>query len=173
MNMWKYFRQKQGGKYIKAWLGFILLNYVICLAPIGASYYFSNQKFLFATLLAYCFTLLAITVYSFMYFRKEDVGGIISANLWIIIAWVFMFAYIIVFLLYNLVDKVSLALNTNMMSSAALAFIPAGVISLGLSIPVIRLQVAADKPQQVISTIKKSENEGDVVINKINKEGIS
>ncbi|GAI20087.1 unnamed protein product, partial [marine sediment metagenome] len=62
---------------------------------------------------------------------------------------------------------------TNMMSSAALAFIPAGVISLGLSIPVIRLQVAADKPQQVISIIKKSENEGDAVINKINKEGIS
>ncbi|GAH91347.1 unnamed protein product, partial [marine sediment metagenome] len=104
MNMWKYFRQKQGGKYIKAWLGFILLNYVICLAPIGAAYYFSNQMFLFVSLLAYCFTLLAITVYSFMYFRKEDVGGIISANLWIIIAWVFMFAYIIVFLLYNLVD---------------------------------------------------------------------
>jgi hypothetical protein len=47
------------------------------------------------------------------------------------------------------------------------------VISLGLSIPVIRLQVAADKPQQVINTIKKSENEGDAVINKINKEGIS
>ena len=168
--MWKYFRQKQGGKYVKAWLSFILLNYIICLAPIGASYYFSNRMFLFASLLAYCFTLLAITVYSFMYFRKEDVGGTISANLWIIIAWVFMFAYIIVFLLYNLVDKVSLALNTNMMSSAALVFIPAGVISLCLSIPVIRLQVAADK---MISTIRKSEDEGDKTRSQINREGIS
>ena len=173
MNAWKYLRQKQVGKYIQAYLGFILLNYVICLAPIGASYYFSTQKFLLASLLAYCFTLLAVTVYSFMYFRKEDVGGIISANLRVIIAMVFMFAYIVMFLLYNLVDNVSLALNTNMMGSAALAFIPAGVISLVLIIPVIRVQVAADKPEQVIRTIKKSESEGDETISQINREGIS
>lgn len=172
MNIWKYFRKKRVGKYVQAYLGFILLNYIICLAPIGASYYFSTQTLLLTSFLAYCFTLLAVTVYSFMYLRKEDVGGIISANLWIIIAWVFMFAYIITFLLYNLVDNVTLALNTSVMSKAILAFIPAFVIPLVLSIPVIRLQVAADKPQQLISTIRKSENEGDEVISKIGQEGI-
>lgn len=173
LNVRKYLREKQVGKYTQAYLGFILLSYVICLAPIGASYYFSTQTLLLASFLAYCFTLLAMTVYSFMYFRKEDVGGIISANLGIIIAWVFMFLYIIMFLLYNLVDDVSLALNTNMMSTAALAFIPAFLIPLVLIVPVIRMQVAADKPEQLISTIRKSEDEGDEVINKINREGIS
>jgi len=173
LNIWKYFREKQVGKYIKAYLAFILLNYVICLAPIGASYCFSSQTFLLASFLVYCFTLLAVTVYSFMYFRKEEVGGIISANLWIIIAWVFMFAYIIMFLLYNLVDNVNLALNTNMMSTATFAFIPACVVPLVLIVPVIRMQVVADKSQQVISTIRKSEDEGDHTRDQINREGIS
>lgn len=173
MNIWKYFREKQVGKYIKAYLGFILLNYVICLAPIGASYYFSTQTFLLASLLVYCFTLLAVTVYSFMYFRKEDVGGIISANLWIIIALVFMFGYIVMFLLYNLVDNINICLNTNMMSTATLSFIPACLVPLVLIVPVIRLQVAADKPEQLRSTIRKSEDEGDATIEQINREGIS
>jgi len=173
MNILRYFREKQVGKYIQAYLAFILLNYVICLAPIGASYCFSAQTLSLASFLAYCFTLLAVTVYSFMYLRKEDVGGIISANLWIIIAWVFMFAYIIMFLLYNLVDNVTLALNTSFISTTVFAFIPAFVIPLVLSVPVIRLQVAADKPQRLISTIRRSESEGNEVINKINREGIS
>lgn len=173
MNIWRYFRNRQFGKYVQAYLGFILLNYFICLAPIGVSYYFSPQTLLLASFLAYCFTLLAVTVYSFMYFRKEDVGGIISANLWIIIAWVFMFAYIIIFLLYNLVDNVTLTLNTSVMSTATLAFIPAFVIPLILIVPVIRQQVAADKPEQLINKIKKSKDEGDRVISEISEEGIS
>ena len=173
MNTWKYFRQKQAGKYILAYLVFIVLNYVICLAPIGASYYFSPQTLLFSSFLAYCFTLLAVTVYSFMYFPKESVGGTIKANLGIIIAILFMVAYIVMFMLYNLVDNVSEVLNASVIKTVSLSFIPAFVIPLVLSVPVIRLQVAADKSQQVISTIKKSENEGDAVINKINQEGIS
>lgn len=173
MNTWKYFRQKQTGKYILAYLVFIILNYVICLAPIGASYYFSTQTLLLSSFLAYCFTLLAVTVYSFMYFPKENVGGTIKANLGIIIAILFMLGYIIMFILYNLVEDVSRTLNTSIFGTALLAFIPVFVVSLVLSIPVIRWQVAADKPQQLISTIRKSENEGDAVINKINKEGIS
>lgn len=173
MNTWKYFRRKQVGKYILAYLVFIILNYFICLAPIGASYYFSPQTLLLSSFLAYCFTLLAVTVYSFMYFPKESVGGIIKANLGIIIAILFMVAYIVMFILYNLADNVSEALNANVIKTVSLSFIPAFVIPLVLSVPMIRLQVAADKPQQVISTIKKSENEGDAVINKINKEGIS
>ncbi|MCX6008554.1 MAG: hypothetical protein NTW48_00660, partial [Chloroflexi bacterium] len=63
-------------------------------------------------------------------------------------------------------------LNTSAMQAVSLAFIPAFVISLGLSIPVIRMQVAADKSEQVINTIRKSETEGDKVRTKINEEGI-
>jgi len=173
LNRWKRFRQKQVGKYILAYLVFIILNYVICLVPIGASYYFSSQTLLLSSFLAYCFTLLAVTVYSFMNFPKENVGGTIKANLGIIIAILFMLGYIIMFILYNLVEDVSRTLNTSIVGTALLAFIPVFVVSLVLSIPVIRWQVEADKPQQVISTIKKSEKEGDAVINKINKEGIS
>lgn len=173
MNIWKYFREKRVGKYIQAYLAFILLNYVICLAPIIVSYCFSTQTLLLAGFLAYCFTLLAVTVYSFMYFRKEDVGGIISSNLWIISAWVFMFAYIIMFILYNLVDNVTLALNTSFISATLLALIPVLIIPLILSVPLIRVQIAADKPKQVINTIRKSKDEGDNTIDQINREGIS
>jgi hypothetical protein len=172
MNIWKYFKEKRVGKYIQAYLAFILLNYVICLAPITVSYCFSTQTLLLASFLAYCFTLLAVTVYPFMYFRKEDVGGIISSNLWVIIAWVFMFAYIIMFILYNLVDNITLALNINFIGATSLALIPALIVPLILSVPLIRLQIEADKPKQVISIISKSEDEGDDTIDQINREGI-
>lgn len=173
MNTRKYLRQKQVGKYILAYLVFIILNYVICLAPIGVSYYFSPPTLLLSSFLAYCFTLLAVTVYSFIYFPKERVGGTITANLGITIAILFMVAYIAMFILYNLVDNVSEALNASVIRTVLLSFIPAFVIPLVLSVPVIRLQVSADKSQQLMSTIKKLENEGDAFINKINKEGIS
>lgn len=173
MNTWKYFRQKQTGKYILAYLVFIILNYVICLAPIGASYYFSPQTLLFSSFLAYCFTLLAVTVYSFINFPKESVGGNIKANLGIIIAILFMVAYIVMFMLYNLVDNVSEALNASVIKTVSLSFIPVFVISLVLSVPVIRSQVAADKSQQLIKKIRKSEKEGDEVISEIDREGIS
>ena len=173
MNTWKYFRQKQVGKYILAYLVFIIMNYVICLAPIGASYYFSSQTLLLSSFLAYCFTLLAVTVYSFMYFPKENVGGTIKANLGIIMAILLMLGYMAMFLLYNLVDDVSYSLNTSIVRTALIAFIPVFVVSLVLSIPVIRFQVAADKSQQLIKTIRKSEKEGDEVISEIDQEGIS
>jgi hypothetical protein len=173
LNTRKYLRQKQVGKYILAYLVFIILNYVICLAPIGASYYFSPPTLLLSSFLAYCFTLLAVTVYSFIYFPKERVGGTITANLGITIAILFMVAYIAMFILYNLVDNVSEALNASVIRTVLLSFIPAFVIPLVLSVPVITLQVSADKSQQLMSTIKKLENEGDAFINKINKEGIS
>lgn len=173
MNTWKYFRQKQVSKYILAYLVFIILNYVICLAPIGASYYFSSQTLLLSSFLAYCFTLLAVTVYSFMYFPKENVGGTIKANLGIIMAILFMLGYIVMFILYNLVEDVSHTLNTSIVRTALLAFIPVFVVSLVLSIPVIKLQVEADKPEQLIKKIRKSEKEGNEVISEIGREGIS
>ena len=173
MNTWKYFRQKQVGKYILAYLVFIIMNYVICLAPISASYYFSTQALLLSSFLAYCFTLLAVTVYSFMHFPKENVGGIIKANLGITITILLMLGYMAMFLLYNLVDDVYYFLNTSIVRTALIAFIPVFVVSLVLSIPVIRLQVAADKPQQLIKKIRKSEKEGDEVISEIGREGIS
>ncbi len=105
MNIRKFFREKQAGKYILAYLVFIILNYLLCLAPIGASYYFSPQTLLLSSFLAYCFTLLSVTVYSFMYFPKESVGGTITSNLGIIIGILFMVAYIVMFILYNLVDR--------------------------------------------------------------------
>jgi len=173
LNIRRYFKEKQVGKFILAYLVFILLNYVICLAPIGASYYFSTETLLLSSFLAYCFTLLAITVYSFIYVSKENVGGTITANLGIITAIVFMLGYIVLFILYNLVDDVSYTLNTSILRTTLLAFIPVFVVSLVLSIPVIKLQVAADKSQQLISTIRKSEEEGDKVRSKISQEGIS
>jgi len=173
LNTWKYFRQKQVSKYILAYLVFIILNYVICLAPIGASYYFSSQTLLLSSFLAYCFTLLAVTVYSFMYFPKENVGGTIKANLGIIMAILFMLGYIVMFILYNLVEDVSHTLNTSIVRTALLAFIPVFVVSLVLSIPVIKLQVEADKPEQLIKKIRKSEKEGNEVISEIGREGIS
>jgi len=173
LNIWKFFRERQVVKYILAYLVFILLNYVICLAPIGVSYYFSPQTLLLSSFLAYCFTLLAVTVYSFIYFPKENVGGTITANLGIITAILFMLGYIVLFILYNLADDVSYALSTSIVRTVLLAFIPVFVVSLVLSIPVIKLQVAADKPQQLINQIRKSENEGDEVISKIGREGIS
>jgi hypothetical protein len=173
LDTWKYFRQRQVGKYILAYLVFIILNYVICLAPIGASYYFSPQTLLLSSFLAYCFTLLAVTVYSFMYFPKENVGGTIKANLGIIMAILFMLGYIVMFILYNLVENVSHTLNTSIVRTALLAFIPVFVVSLVLSIPVIKLQVAADKSQQLIKKIRRSEKEGDEVISEIDREGIS
>ncbi len=173
MNIRRYFKEKQVGKFILAYLVFILLNYVICLAPIGASYYFSTETLLLSSFLAYCFTLLAITVYSFIYISKENVGGTITANLGIITAILFMLGYIVLFILYNLVDDVSYTLNTSILRTTLLAFIPVFAVSLALSIPVIKLQVAADKSQQLINTIRKSENEGDRVRSKISREGIS
>jgi len=173
LNTWQYFRQKQVGKYILAYLVFIILNYVICLAPIGASYYFSPQTLLLSSFLAYCFTLLAVTVYSFMYFPKESVGGTIKANLGTIIAILFMVAYIVMFILYNLADNVSEALNADVIKTVSLSFIPAFVIPLVLSVPMIRFQVAADKSKQLIDKIRKSEDEGDKTIDQINREGIS
>jgi len=173
LNRWKILREKQVVKYILAYLGFIIMNYVICLAPIYASYYFSTETLLLSSFLAYCFTLLAVTVYSFIYFPKEKVGGTITANLGIIMAWVCMLGYIVIFILYNLVKDVSHTLNTSIVRTALLAFIPVFVVSLVLSIPVIRLQVAADKPEQFIKQIRKSEKDGDKVISKIDKEGIS
>ena len=131
MNIWKYLREKQIGKYFSAYLLFIVLNYVLCLAPIGASYYFSTQTMLLSSFLAYCFTLLAVTVYSFIFFPKESVGGTIVANLAIGITILFMVFYIVSFILYNLVDSIANVLNTSIMKTASLAFIPAFVISLG------------------------------------------
>jgi len=173
LNIWKFFRERQVVKYILAYLVFILLNYVICLAPIGASYYFSTETLLLSSFLAYCFTLLAVTVYSFIYFPKEKVGGTITANLGIITAILFMLGYIVMFILYNLVGDVSHALNTSIVRTALLAFIPVFAVSLVLSIPVIRMQVAADKAEQLIKQIRKSEKEGDEVISEIGREGIS
>ena len=172
MNMLKYFREKQTGKFFLAYLVFIILNYVTCLAPIGASYCFSTNTILLSSLLAYYFTLLAVTVYSFIYFPKENVGGTIIANLGIMMTILFMVGYIILFIMYNLVDDIANTLNTNIVKTALLSFIPVFVISLILSIPVIKQQVAADKPRQFITTIKESEDEGDDTIDKINREGI-
>ncbi len=173
MNICKFFRERQIGKYILAYLVFIIWNHVICLAPIGASYYFSTETFLFSSFLAYCFTLLAVTVYSFIYFPKEKVGGTIIANLGIITAMVLMLGYVVIFILYNLVKDFSHTLNTSIVRTALLAFIPVFVVSLVLSIPVIRLQVAADKPKKLIKQIRKSEKEGDKVRSEIGREGIS
>ena len=173
MNIWKFFGERQIVKYILAYLVFIILNYVICLAPIYASYYFSSETLLLSSFLAYCFTLLAVTVYSFIYIPKERVGGTITANLGIVTAIVFMLGYILMFILYNLVKDVSHTLNTSIVRTALLAFIPVFVVSLVLSIPVIRLQVAADKPKKLIKQIRKSEKEGDKVRSEIGREGIS
>lgn len=173
MNIWKFFRERQIVKYILAYLGFIILNYVICLAPIYASYYFSTETFLLSSFLAYCFTLLAVTVYSFIYFPKEKVGGTIIANLGIITTMVLMLGYIVIFILYNLDKDFSHTLNTSIVRTAVRAFIPVFVVSLVLSIPVIRLQVAADKPEKLIKQINKSEEEGDKVISEIGQKGIS
>jgi len=108
-----------------------------------------------------------------MYFPKESVGGTIMANLGIIIAILFMVVYIVMFILYNLADNVSEALNASAIKTVSLSFIPVFVVPLVLSVPVIQRQVAADKSLRLIRTIKKSENEGDAVISKINREGIS
>jgi len=173
LNILKFLRERQVDKYILAYLVFILMNYVICLAPIGVSYYFSPETLLLSSLLAYCFTLLAVTLYSFIYFPKEKVGGTIKANLGIITAMVLMTGYLIIFILYNLVKDFSHTLNTSIVRTALLAFIPVFVVSLVLSIPVIRLQVRADKPKQFIRQIKEAEKEGDKVISEIDREGIS
>jgi MFS family permease len=167
-----FFKGKQLVKYTLAYFVFIILNYVICLAPIGASYYFSPQSLFLSSFLAYCFTLFAVTVYSFIYFPKENVGGTIVANLGIIIAVLFMVAYIVIFMLYSLVGDVTKALDANLRITYILSFIPAFVIPIILSIPVIRLQVASDKPKQVINTINKSENDGEKLRNAIKNEGI-
>lgn len=172
MNIWRYFREKQVGDYVGAYIVFILFNYILCLAPIGASFYFSTQAVLLSSFLAYCFTLLAVTVFPFIYFSKESVGGTIKANLAIGITIFFMVVYMGSFILYNSVDKVTDILDASAVKTVSIAFIPAFLISLGLSIPVIRTQVAAEKPKQVINIIRKSETEGDEVINKINQEGI-
>jgi amino acid permease len=108
-----------------------------------------------------------------MYFPKENVGGTIKANLGIIMAILFMLGYIVMFILYNLVEDVSNTLNTSIVRTALLAFIPVFVVSLVLSIPVIRLQVEADKPEQLIKKIRKSEKEGNEVISEIGRDGIS
>lgn len=125
MNIWRNFREKQVGKYVSAYLVFILLNYVLCLAPIGASYYFSTQTVLLSSLLAYCFTLLAVTVFPFIYFPKESVGGTIMANLAIVTTIIFLVAYMGLFILYNLVDKVTDILDANVINTVSIAFIPA------------------------------------------------
>jgi hypothetical protein len=173
LNIWRNFREKQVGKYVSAYLVFILLNYVLCLAPIGVSYCFSTQTVLLSSLLAYCFTLLAVTVFPFIYFPKESVGGTIMANLAIVTTILFLVAYMGLFILYNSVDKVTDILDANATNTVSIALIPAFIISLGLSIPVVRTHVAAEKPKQVINIIRKSEAEGDEVIAKINEEGIS
>lgn len=173
MNILKFFKKRQVVKYILAYLVFFILNYIICIAPIGASYYFSTKTLLLSSFLVYCFTLLAVTVYSFIYFPQENVGGTITANLGIIVTILFMIGYIVLFILYNLVEDVSKTLNTSITSTTLIAFIPVFAISLVLNIPVIRLQVAADKSRQLINTITTSENEGEDTINQINREGIS
>ena len=172
MNVLKFLKERQILKYILAYLVFIIWNHVICLAPIGASYYFSTETFLFSSFLAYCFTLLAVTVYSFIYFPKEDVGGTIIANSGIIIAMLLMTGYLIMFILYNVDKNVSHALNISIVKTALYAFMPVFVVSIFLSIPVIKLQVRADKQKQFIRQIKEAEKEGDKVISKIGREGI-
>lgn len=171
--MWKYLREKQFSKWFLAYLVFILLNYIICIAPIGASYYFTSQNFLLSSFFAYCFTLLAVTVYSFIYIPKEDVGGTILANLGIVITMLLMIGFIALFILYNLVTNITEALNRSIAETVGASFIPVLILTVVLSIPVIKLQVAADKPKQLIKKIKKSEDEGDLVISEISEEGIS
>jgi hypothetical protein len=170
--MWRNFREKQIDKYIGAYLVFILLNYILCLAPIGASYYFSTQAILISSFFAYCFTLLAVTVFPFLYFPKENVGGTIWANVAIVITIISMIAYMVLFILYNYAAIVTSFFNTNIVNALALTFMPALIISLGLSIPVIRSQVAAEKPKKVITTINKLETEGDGIRNEISQKGI-
>jgi len=171
--MWKYLRERQCSKWVGAYLVFILLNYIVCLAPIGASYYFSKPTVLLSSFLAYCFTILAVTGYSFISNPKEGGNGKIVANLGIAVTIVFMVGYIICFILYNVVGDVTNILSKNIGLTTLVALSPVLILTLVISVPVIRLQVAADKPKKVIHTITEAETEGDRLISEISEKGIS
>jgi len=175
LNMWKYIREKQMHKYSLAILSFVWWNFAVCLLPIVASYFFrsTNNTILLSSFLAYCFTVLAVTVYFFIQRSREKIGGLIVSNAAILGTVGIMFIYMIFFFIFNYDDGVNKALSTNIVETIVASFILVFCITLMLTIPLIKEQVLADKPQKVIQTIKQSEAEGDRVISEINKEGIS
>ncbi len=173
MSIREFIKGKQIFEYFKAYTAYFLLNYAVCLVPIGVSYYFSTTTLLISSFLAYCFTLLAVTVYSFMYMSKDDVGGMLTANLGIIVVILLMVVYMGVFIMYNSVEAVFHSLNTSILKTVVLTFIPVCGISIVLTRPAIKLQIIADKSKKIMSQMKELEQEGNEVIREIEREGIS
>jgi len=167
------FKGKQICKYTQAYLIYILVNFGLCLVPIGISGYVSPEIFLLSSFLAFCYTLLAVTIYTFFFFQNEDVGGTISGNLKKMAGILLMIIYITTFIMYNTVDEISHNLNSNIFITVIIAFIPIFIFSLILSWPVIKQQVASDKPKKLYKMIKQSEDDGDELRNQIGQKGIS
>lgn len=175
MNMRKYFREKQVHKYGLATLSFIWWNFAVCLLPIVASYFFrsTNNTILLSSFLVYSFTLLAVTVYSFLHIRhRKESTSLIVTNAKILLTVGVMIIYIILYFIFNYHDGINRILSSNIVETSVASFIPVFCITLVLTVPLIKEQVLADKPEEVMRTIRQSEAEGDRTRNEINEEGI-
>jgi len=173
--MRKYFREKQVHKYTLATLSFIWWNFAVCLLPIVASYFFrsTNNTILLSSFLAYSFTLLAVTVYSFIHIRRrKESTSLIVTNAKILLTVGVMIIYIILYFIFNYDDGINRILSSNIVETSVASFVLVFCIILVLTVPLIKEQVLADTPEEVMRTIKQSEAEGDRTRNEINEEGI-
>jgi len=83
-----------------------------------------------------------------------------------------MIIYIILYFIFNYHDGINRILSSNIVETSVASFIPVFCITLVLTVPLIKEQVLADKPEEVMRTIRQSEAEGDRTRNEINEEGI-
>ena len=101
-----------------------------------------------SSFLVYSFTLLAVTVYSFLHIRhRKESTSLIVTNAKILLTVGVMIIYIILYFIFNYHDGINRILSSNIVETSVASFIPVFCITLVLTVPLIKEQVLADKPE--------------------------
>lgn len=175
-RMWKkveiFINDKQPHKYIMTYFIFIWWNFIICLLPIMATYFFrSSETVILSSFLAYCFTTLAITLFVYTY-RNRQVMSLVVTNAGFLITVGFMVIYMFVFFIFNYDKGINLFMSSNMMVVSIVVFVPMFIITLILNMSFLNEFVLANKPKYVKDTIDNAKRSGDEVINNLKTGGI-
>jgi len=168
---WKFINDKQPHKYIMTYFVFIWWNFIICLLPIIATYFFrSSETVILSSFFAYCFTTLAITLFTYAY-RNRQVISLVVMNAGFLITASFMVIYMFVFFIFNYDPTVNLFMSSNIIGTSIVTFLPMFIITLLLSISFLNEYVLANKPKTVKVTIDSAGESGDEVIHELRTGG--
>jgi len=136
LKEWVIVRKRSISAYIYAYFSWFCLSIILCAVPILFSPFFAELTVSYSSLLAYCFTLLASSVYLFDHHVEATEKRSDLAKAARDIAVLLMVIAVVVFVVYNLHNDINKFLNgvieATIPLTAVLAFIPTFIITMPL-----------------------------------------